>query len=52
MDRFFKYFHFNTTERQGFIVLTLAIIAINAGLFIYYQTRTKEELQHHLYLLN
>lgn len=48
MNKFFKYFHFNTAERYGLIVLTLGIFSINILIFIYRQFVPKNTIKFEL----
>jgi len=48
MNRFFKYFHFNTAERYGLIVLALGIFSINILIFIYRQFIPKNTIKFEL----
>ena len=35
MNKFFKYFTFNVPERNGFIVLLIAVFAVNLNILLY-----------------
>lgn len=48
MNKFCKYFHFNTAERYGLIVLTLGILGINILIFIYRQFVPKNTIKFEL----
>lgn len=52
MKKFFKYFHFNTVERNGFIVLFWLIILINLIRYIYSEINSKDDIKHQIYELS
>jgi len=52
MNNFFKYFHFNTVERNAFIVLAIAVLLVNLSLFFYKHFKSTEEIPHQLYNLS
>lgn len=52
MNNFFKYFQFNTVERNGFIVLSLCVLLVNISLSLYKSLKSSEVIPHQVYDLN
>lgn len=49
MAKFFKYFHFNKVERNGFIVLASFVILANVAMLLFRFLQSKEEITHAVY---
>lgn len=48
MNKFFKYFTFNTAERNGFIVLLIAVVVVNLSILLYNLVIPRDSIPYEL----